>query len=175
MNRKLFYESKAKLIGLASFGIFLSLVFGTVAICMMMGIIKMNGIMFFLSMIITMIMIPVSVKLISKVKRNEPTVIVSAEGIEMNGYVPKVGFIPWEDIDGCIPYSLKGQNLIGFILYDEEKYLNKFTGMNRKILEANRSLGYPAINVSLNTLKEKESFIKALEEQNVGFYLEKEQ
>ncbi|MFJ8268693.1 STM3941 family protein [Peribacillus asahii] len=173
MNKQSFYESKVKLIGLASLTIMLSLIFGAVAISMIAGIIEMSWVMFVLSIIITIILVPTSLKLISKAKGNEPSVIVSTEGIEINGYIPKIGFIPWEDIDGCVPYSLNGQNFIGFILYDEEKYLKKFTGVNRKILEANRGLGYPVINVSLNTLKEKNSFLEALEEQNVGFYLEK--
>jgi hypothetical protein len=172
MNEKLFYDSKAKLIGFSMVIIVLSLIFGAVAIGMGIGFVEVNWVMFFLFSILTLILGPTSFILLKKVMINEPSVIVMTDGIEINGYIPRIGFIPWEDIDGCIPYTLNSQPLLGFVLYDEEEYLKRFTGMKRKILEANRGLGYPAINIPLTNLKEKESLLEALEELNVGFYLE---
>jgi hypothetical protein len=172
--KKLFYDSIAKLIGFSTVTIMLSLIFGAVAIGMGIGLVEMNWVLFFLFSILTLILGSTSFILLKKVLVNEPSVIVSSEGIEINGYIPKIGFVPWEDIDGCLPYTLNGQPLLGFVLYDEEKYLKKFNGMNRKILEANKGLGYPAINIPLINLKEKKGLLASLEERKVGFYLENE-
>lgn len=174
MNEKEFYDSKTRMIGLSVITIALSIIFGGIAISMIIGVLQMDWLVFFVFLIVTIILVPVSLVLLKRSKTNEPSVVISEEGIVINGFIPKIGFIPWKDIDGCVPYKLNKQPMLGFILYDEDKYLNKFTGMNRKILEANRGMGFPAINVPINNLKDKDGFFEALAEQNVAFYLEEE-
>lgn len=174
MQNKEFFDSRARMIGFSILTITLTLVFGGISLAMLFGSITLEIPMFILSLILTIVLIPVSIVLLKKATTNEPSVVISTQGIIINGYIPKIGFIPWEDIDGCIPYQINKQAMLGFILFDEDKYVNKFTGMNKKLLEANRGMGYPAINVSINNLKDKEGFFEALAEQNIGFYLEDE-
>lgn len=171
MNEKLFYDSKGRMVGLSILTITLSIAFGFAAISMLTGGMEMEPLMFILLIGITLILLPTSFFLMKKVKNNEPSVIVNEKGITINGYIPKIGFIPWEDIEGCLPYSLQGQLLLGFVLYDEEKYLNKFTGMNRKILEANKGMGFPAVNIAIKNLKDREGFLNSLEENKVAFFI----
>lgn len=167
MNEKYFYDSKGRMIILSLMTIALSLSFGFIAISMLMGGIPMDLILFVFLMGITLILCPTSFYLMKKVKSNEPSVIVSEKGITINGYIPKIGFIPWGDVEGCLPYKLKGELLLGIVLYDEEKYLDKFTGMNRKILEANKGMGFPAINIAIESLKDGKGLLDSLEENKV--------
>ncbi|MDL4841725.1 STM3941 family protein [Aquibacillus rhizosphaerae] len=174
MDKKMFYNSRARLIGFAIFIMSMALLFGGLAIFMGTGNLEMDWFLFSLSITLVIILVPILFLLVKKVVANKPAVIVSTKGIDIIGFTPKVGFIPWEDIEGCFPYSLKGNDMLGFVHRQEDAYINTFSGTNRKMLEINKNSGFPAINVALGHLKDPTSFLDALEEQHVNFYLDEE-
>jgi hypothetical protein len=98
-----------------------------------------------------------------KLKNKKPTLILSEKGIA--GIFHSETIIPWEDIEGFLYYRYQHQLLLGILLKDQEKYINKITPFQQKLANINTKMGLPAFNINIRTLKEKpeELFVKLSE------------
>ena len=169
MNDLVFYPTRIKMI-LLSIVAFLAGVF-----CIYLSYISFtdpaeeNWFMGIISLLLVIIILPASFFMLKKSLMQEGAVIINDKGITINVQMPKIGFIPWQDIEGCLLYSVSGQTMIGFIIPNEDEYINKFSGMGKKALQANQAMGHPAINIALNLIKDKVGLLEELE-KNVGFY-----
>jgi hypothetical protein len=55
--------------------------------------------------------------------QKEANVTISDKGLTLRGKAAP-GFIPWEDIEGILPYEVHNNATLGLILKDEAKYIN---------------------------------------------------
>ncbi|WP_158661033.1 STM3941 family protein [Bacillus kwashiorkori] len=171
MNEKFFYFARGRMFFLSFLTLGLAVLFGGISINIAFNTLEQDMIAFIVFVLTAIILLPVGIFIMKKALKKEPAVIINSQGITIMAFYPAVGYIPWEEIDGIIPYEVKGQPMIGFILHDEDKYLNKFSGVKKKLFLANRRMGFPAFNVPINNLKDKTGFLEALEENNVGVYI----
>lgn len=170
MNEMVFYPSRTKFMFFSIVTFLIGLFFTYIPMMMLFGSTETDWITGIIFALIAIILLPVSYVLFKKAINKEDGVIINDKGISINVHSPKIGFIPWEDIEGCLLYSVQGQPMIGFIIPNEEEYVNRFNGISKTMLVANQKMGFPAINISLNTIKDKTGLLEALERQKVGFY-----
>jgi hypothetical protein len=102
--------------------------------------------------------------------RKEANVTVSDEGLTIRG-TGGPGFIPWEEIDGVLPYEVHNNSLLGIILKDEEKYLESLPKNKQRVAKINIKTGFPAFNIGLGNLKHKKELVELLIEMKIPFYL----
>jgi len=103
--------------------------------------------------------------------QKEANVTISDDGLTLRGTAGP-GFIPWEDIEGVLPYEVHNNATLGIILQDEEKYIEAMPKKGRRLARLNQRTGFPAFNIGLSNIKEKSELIDLLMEMNVGFFLE---
>lgn len=162
-----------KLRGHILFSIFLlalDIIFGIKAIQMLIGLEKFVGLNFFIYVLGIFLSSVILFFFYKKMVTKEPAVILSDKGIQINGYAAKIGLIPWVEIKGCVEYSMKGQQLLGLLLYNEDQFLNTIPTVKKNILIAHKTSGHPIINIPINNLKDKKGFLTALAHMNVTFY-----
>lgn len=79
-------------------------------------------------------------------------VVVDRNGITDNTSVIAFGLIPWDDIkDLEIRDMGANQRVIGIVLNDEAKYIEKCSSYKKNIINYNIEHGYGLVNISLNT------------------------
>ncbi|MCK1237598.1 hypothetical protein MX003_08105 [Streptococcus uberis] len=82
-----------------------------------------------------------------------------------------IGFIPWQDIEAIQLTSLFNQTFISISVKDQQSYLKKMTVLQRLTTKANLKMGYPLINITLNTTGQKpEKVMEEIERQFGGYY-----
>ena len=69
---------------------------------------------------------------------------------------------PWNEVKGFEVYTVQGQPLLGFVLEDEEKYLEGLPAVTKTLLKANQKLGCPAFNIGLRNIKKPDEALEAL-------------
>lgn len=102
--------------------------------------------------------------------RKEANVTVSDEGLTIRG-PGGPGFMPWEEIDGVLPYEVHNNSLLGIILKDEEKYIETLSKNKQRLARLNIKTGFPAFNIGLGNLKHKKELVDLLIEMKIPFYL----
>ncbi|WP_079507009.1 STM3941 family protein [Mesobacillus jeotgali] len=103
--------------------------------------------------------------------QNEANVTISDQGLILRGKAGP-GFIPWEDIEGILPYEAHGNATLGVILKDEERYLNSMPKGGQRLARLNVKTGFPAFNIGLSNIKDKQGLLDLLLEMNVPFFIE---
>ena len=69
---------------------------------------------------------------------------------------------PWSEIKGFEVYKVQGQPLLGFVLEDEEKYIQELPGVTKTMLKANQKMGCPAFNIGLRNIKKPDEALEAI-------------
>jgi hypothetical protein len=103
--------------------------------------------------------------------QNEANVTISDRGLTLRGKAGP-GFIPWEDIEGILPYEAHGNATLGIILKDEERYLNAMPKGGHRLAKLNVKTGFPAFNIGLSNIKDKQGLLDLLLEMNIPFFIE---
>lgn len=76
---------------------------------------------------------------------NSPVIIFSDDGIDdrQGGF----GLIEWSDIQNIQTHVVKGTKMLGIVLYDEEKFLQRVSSRRRLAVAGNRALGFPIVTL----------------------------
>ncbi len=80
-----------------------------------------------------------------------PALAVNENGIE--DFRAKWGLIPWTDIVYVKIGSIQGSRFLFVEVDDPNAYLSKVPAWQRALKDSNKSLGFPLIDINLNTLK----------------------
>lgn len=103
----------------------------------------------------------------------EPVIILTDEGFK-SYFIGNI-LIPWNDIEGFLPYTYQNQPYIGVIVKDEDKYLNLLTNTQQKLSKINMNMGLPPFNIVVTSLKEKpQELFEKLSEFDVSFLVKEE-
>lgn len=109
--------------------------------------------------------------LVKNFSQKEANVTVSEEGLTVRGSGGP-GFIPWEEIDGMLPYEVHNNAFLGIILKHEEKYMESLPKNKQRLAKINIKTGFPAFNIGLSNLKHKKELVELLDEMKIPFYVE---
>ncbi|MGA9225974.1 MAG: PH domain-containing protein [Mesobacillus sp.] len=100
----------------------------------------------------------------------EANVTVSEDGLTVRGTAGP-GFIPWEDIEGMLPYEVHNNELLGILLKNEADYIESLPKNKRRLAKINLKTGFPAFNIGLSNLKDKKELVNLLAEMKIPFYI----
>jgi hypothetical protein len=103
--------------------------------------------------------------------QKEANVTISEKGLTLRGKAGP-GFIPWEDIEGILPYEVHNNATLGIILKDEAKYINLMPKGGQRLARLNVRTGFPAFNIGLSNIKKKQELLDMLLEMNIPFFVE---
>jgi hypothetical protein len=91
---------------------------------------------------------------LKKLIKNEPALIISAEGITDNSGGVSAGFIPWSDIIAVKEQVVANQRFLNLIIKNPQEYIDKQTSsFKRKIMQKNHDIFGTGIGISTNALK----------------------
>ncbi|MFZ5638983.1 MAG: STM3941 family protein [Pseudomonadota bacterium] len=74
----------------------------------------------------------------------------------------RVGRIPWSDIEDAYSASIHRQDFVCLILRDEAQWVAKLPPLQRRLVAANRALGFSGLNLNLSGLEADASTVLAL-------------
>ena len=74
----------------------------------------------------------------------------------------RVGRIPWDDIEDASLASIQGQAFICLSLRDEAQWVAKLPPLQRRLVGANRALGFSGLNLNLSGVDVDPSAVLAL-------------
>lgn len=80
-----------------------------------------------------------------------PLLLVDETGVTDHSTAFAVGHIPWEDIISIQLSSYLNQIFISIAVKNEEAYLSQMNFLQRSAYKANLRMGFPLINITLNT------------------------
>lgn len=103
--------------------------------------------------------------------QKEANVTVSDAGLTLRGTAGP-GFLPWEDIEGILPYKAHNNELLGILLKNEAEYIESLPKSKRRMAKINLKTGFPAFNIGLSNLKDKKELVDLLIEMKVPFYVQ---
>jgi hypothetical protein len=101
----------------------------------------------------------------------EANVTISDKGLTLRGKAGP-GFIPWEEIEGILPYEVHNNATLGIILNDEAKYIDSMPKGGQRLARLNVRTGFPAFNIGLSNIKKKQELLDLLLEMNIPFFIE---
>jgi hypothetical protein len=164
-----FYFSKVRLFFLSGLVLLLILVFSA-ALIVMAGSPEGNiGELIFVGLIDLLLVF--CLYLMGKnFSSKEANVTVSDEGLTIRG-PGGPGFMPWEEIDGVLPYEVHNNKLLGIVLKDEEKYIESLPKNKQRLARLNIKTGFPAFNIGLSNIKHKKELVDLLIEMKIPFYV----
>lgn len=103
--------------------------------------------------------------------QKEANVTISDKGLTLRGTAGP-GFIPWEDIEGILPYEVHNNATLGIIVKDEERYIEAMPRGGQRLARLNLKTGFPAFNIGLSNIKKKKELLDLLFEMNIPFFVE---
>lgn len=165
---KHFYPSKRKLFG----AFILFLLFTAVSLLIIISLFNSDEGMF-PKVLFSLIFLLFAFLLVFSGKKlfsNEPIISLFDHGLTLHGSI-NPGYIPYEDIDGVLPYEYQKTQLMGIIIKDEEKYIGKLSRKGKSLAQINQKTGFPPFNISLSYLKDPDTFIEFLVELEIPFFL----
>lgn len=80
-----------------------------------------------------------------------PILIVNEQGLTDRSSLIALGFIPWEDIKDLTIRPHLGQTYLSVSLVDNAPYLAKMKWLQERVCQANLKMGFPLVNIVLNT------------------------
>jgi len=163
-----FYESKAKLLFFILFSLACSLFFSYGLYSLWKSDEPFSNMLFFFFGFCLFILLAIT--LTRRFFRNKPVITINSDGIE-SFYLSNL-FIPWDDIEGFLPYTYNNQPYLGVILKDDEKYFNELSKYKQRLAIINVKMGLPPFNLVVASLKESpESLFDKLSEFNATFLI----
>lgn len=79
---------------------------------------------------------------------SKPMIIADESGLTDNSCA--IGFVPWRDVKRIYILKTRHNKLIQVELECPEEYLDRLSGLSRKVVELNIKMGYQVIGFSLN-------------------------
>lgn len=111
------------------------------------------------------------VTFLKRIVNKTPILLINDLGVSDHSTAIAIGFIPWQDIEAIQLTSLFNQTFISISVKDQQSYLKKMTVLQRLTTKANLKMGYPLINITLNTTGQKpEKVMEEIERQFEGYY-----
>lgn len=109
--------------------------------------------------------------LIKRIFTSHSLLIVDEQGMTDHSSALALGFVPWEDIENIQLRHMLNQTFISVSVKDQEAYLAKMSTLQRNATKANLKMGYPLINITLNTTgKNPRTVYQEIEDQFGHFY-----
>jgi hypothetical protein len=165
-----FYFSKARMVVLLTLVVMLMIGF-IAAVVLMLSNPADNAMAIFFCGGVILLLVWSTFLMVKNFSRKEANVTVSDDGLTLRGTAGP-GFMPWEDIEGVIPYKAHNNDLLGILLKNEEKYLDSLSKGGKRLARLNLKTGFPAFNIGLSNIKEKQELIDLLVQMNVPFFVE---
>jgi hypothetical protein len=107
--------------------------------------------------------------MLEKLIKNEPALIISADGITDNSSGVSAGFIPWSDIIAVKEAVIANQRFINLVVKNPQEYIDRQKSVfRRKIMQKNHDIFGTGIGISTNTLKISYSELKKILEERVS-------
>ncbi|QGX39998.1 STM3941 family protein [Permianibacter aggregans] len=126
----------------------------------------------FIAMIVMVLSGVGSFVIFSKLQDKSAGLRIDATGVIDASSGVSLGRIPWQDVESIEEFSAAGQSFVVLKLHDPEQYLIKYSGLKRKIHEANLNLcGSPAA-ISAGTLQADYEDVLNLLQQGFQHYRE---
>lgn len=108
---------------------------------------------------------------VKRIFNNQPLLMVDQHGITDHSSALALGFIPWQDIENIQLRHMLNQTFISVSVKDQEVYLAKMSSLQRNASKTNLKMGYPLINISLNTTgKNPKKIYQDIEDRFGHFY-----
>jgi hypothetical protein len=87
-----------------------------------------------------------------------------------------IGLIPWTDITGAYVHAVKQEYFICLHLRNEENYITRLSLLGRKLIAANRALGFTALSINLSGVEiDPEQLLEYILKQSAAAQLTAEQ
>ncbi|MGX7775817.1 STM3941 family protein [Streptococcus pluranimalium] len=99
--------------------------------------------------------------------------IVDEQGMTDHSSALALGFVPWKDIENVQLRHMLNQTFISVSVKDQEAYLTKMSTLQRNATKANLKMGYPLINITLNTTGKNPKVIYQEIENKFGHFYRK--
>ena len=110
----------------------------------------------------------VGLSILKKLIKNEPALIISAEGITDNSGGVSVGFIPWSDITAVKEQVVANQRFLNLIVRNPQEYIDRQkSGVKRKMMQKNHDVFGTDIGISTNALKINYKELKKILEDRI--------
>ncbi|MDY3024821.1 STM3941 family protein [Streptococcus hyovaginalis] len=108
---------------------------------------------------------------VKRIFNNQPLLMVDQHGITDHSSALALGFVPWQDIENIQLRHMLNQTFISVSVKDQEVYLAKMSSLQRNASKTNLKMGYPLINISLNTTgKNPKKIYQDIEDRFGHFY-----
>ena len=108
---------------------------------------------------------------VKSIFNNQPLLMVDQHGITDHSSALALGFVPWQDIENIQLRHMLNQTFISVSVKDQEVYLAKMSSLQRNASKTNLKMGYPLINISLNTTgKNPKKIYQDIEDRFGHFY-----
>ncbi|MGT2832276.1 STM3941 family protein [Streptococcus halotolerans] len=111
---------------------------------------------------------------IKRIFRTHPLLIIDEQGITDHSSALAIGFIPWKDIENIEIRHMFNQIFISVEVTSHEAYLAKMTPLQRHATKANLKMGYPLVNITLNTTGTNPQTIHQRIKEDFGHYYRKD-
>ena len=105
-----------------------------------------------------------------RIFQDRPLLLVDETGVTDHSTAFAVGHIPWEDITSIQLTAYLNQTFISIAVKNEEAYLSQMNFLQRSAYKANLRMGFPLINISLNTSAQSPAAIFAEIEARFGHF-----
>lgn len=164
-----FHFSKARVLGLTALLVLLIIGFIVAGIYLLADPGEHVAVIVFFSAVILLLIWSLFL-LGQNLMQKEANVTVSDDGLTVRGTAGP-GFIPWEDIEGMLPYEVHNNELLGILLKNEADYIESLPKNKRRLAKINLKTGFPAFNIGLSNLKDKKELVNLLAEMKIPFYI----
>lgn len=111
--------------------------------------------------------------LFKRIFTSHSLLIVDEQGMTDHSSALALGFVPWEDIENVQLRHMLNQTFISVSVKDQEAYLAKMSTLQRNATKANLKMGYPLINITLNTTGKNPKVIYQEIENKFGHFYRK--
>lgn len=81
--------------------------------------------------------------------KNRHVLVVNQEGFTDHSSTIALGFIPWSDVEEMHTTKVGDVTFIEVAIRNEERYLEKLKGWQRKAIDINRGMGQQAVLINL--------------------------
>jgi hypothetical protein len=87
----------------------------------------------------------VALYLLFRIAMPMPSIVIDANGIYDNASIFSVGMLNWREVDSAVVFTVRGQKMIGILLKDNERFINRFGLIRRGIYRLILLLGSPIV------------------------------
>jgi len=111
--------------------------------------------------------------LLFRIIRPKDVLIINENGFTDRSAISSVGFVPWASVEQIYISSVMNQSFISVEIHDADNFKSLSPRHKRIFRKANSSLGFPAINITLNSAKEGYEDVLSLLQKYLDAYRSK--